>query len=147
MLSGCATEQSDPSRDSDSDTEKKIQSKPRHPVLAENTEAINKNMTAGKLIEAYEICMKTLRSTQAQRRTNSLKRVSPANFTKEARRLIPGELIQEITQLNSLDMQLYEYAQHIFEKQKKLGTQRMVVSVSSHPALWMKVLSCLWQFL
>lgn len=40
-------------------------------------------MTAGKLIEAYEICMKTLRSTQAQRRTNSLKRVSPANFTKE----------------------------------------------------------------
>nr|GMD25373.1 protein-tyrosine sulfotransferase [Ipomoea batatas] len=119
------SEQSDPSRDSDSDTE----SKPRHPVLAENTEAINKNMTAGKLIEAYEICMKTLRSTQAQRRTNSLKRVSPANFTKEARRLIPGELIQEITQLNSLDMQLYEYAQHIFEKQKKLGTQRMVVSV------------------
>nr|GMC72596.1 protein-tyrosine sulfotransferase-like isoform X1 [Ipomoea batatas]GMD22641.1 protein-tyrosine sulfotransferase-like isoform X1 [Ipomoea batatas] len=143
MLSGCATEQSDPSRDSDSDTE----SKPRHTVLAENTEAINKNMTAGKLIEAYEICMKSLRSTQAQRRTNSLKRVSPANFTKEARRLIPGELIQEITQLNSLDMQLYEYAQHIFEKQKKLGIQRMVVSVSSRPALWMEVLSCLWQFL
>lgn len=40
-------------------------------------------LTAEKLMEEYEIRMLTLRNTQAERRVNSLKRIAPANFTKE----------------------------------------------------------------
>ncbi|VFQ81495.1 unnamed protein product [Cuscuta campestris] len=87
--------------------------------------ASDTEMTAEKLIEAYEGCVSSLRSSQSQRRAKSLMRISPANFTKEARRRIPAQLIQEIASLNSLDMELYEYAQVIFERQKnQVGVRR-----------------------
>ncbi|CAH9097490.1 unnamed protein product [Cuscuta epithymum] len=81
-------------------------------------------MTAEKLINAYEACVKSLRSSQSERRTKSLMKIYPANFTKEARRRIPAQLIQEISSLNNLDMELYEYAQVIFERQNIPGVQR-----------------------
>lgn len=40
-------------------------------------------MTVGDLMDAYEVCISSLRKAQTQRRTSSLKRISPANFTKE----------------------------------------------------------------
>ncbi|KAK4483400.1 hypothetical protein RD792_010586, partial [Penstemon davidsonii] len=83
-----------------------------------NGAAARGNLTTEKLIEAYETCIVSLRSTQAERRVNSLKQISPANFTKEARLHVPEVLIQEITSLNRLDVELYKYAQQIFTKQQ-----------------------------
>lgn len=40
-------------------------------------------MTAGKLMDVYESCISNLRKTQSERRVNSLKKIDPANFTKE----------------------------------------------------------------
>ncbi|XP_073056194.1 protein-tyrosine sulfotransferase isoform X3 [Primulina eburnea] len=85
----------------------------------------HKNLTVGKLMEAYESCISTLRNTQAERRVNSLKRISPANLTKEARLMVPEALIQEITLLNSLDVELYNYAHDIFTKQQTHMMQSM----------------------
>ncbi|XP_075513573.1 protein-tyrosine sulfotransferase isoform X1 [Primulina tabacum] len=85
----------------------------------------HKNLTVGKLMEAYESCISTLRNTQAERRVNSLKRISPANLTKEARLMVPEALIQEITLLNSLDVELYNYAHDIFTKQQSHMMQSM----------------------
>lgn len=93
---------------------------------ASKDEAANINMDAGKLMEAYESCISSLRNSQSERRAKSLKRISPANFTKEARRKVPKLLLQEITSLNSLDMQLYSYAQDIFAKQQALMVQNIV---------------------
>ncbi|KAL2239434.1 UNVERIFIED_CONTAM: Protein-tyrosine sulfotransferase, partial [Sesamum indicum] len=98
-------------------------------------------LTVGKLMEAYESCISSLRNSQSERRVNSLKRISPVNFTKEARRQIPEVVIQEIASLNSLDIELYNYAQHIFNEQQGHMTQRMVyaeklataLSTSSYP--------------
>ncbi|XP_011089284.1 protein-tyrosine sulfotransferase isoform X2 [Sesamum indicum] len=87
------------------------------------------NLTVGKLMEAYESCISSLRNSQSERRVNSLKRISPVNFTKEARRQIPEVVIQEIASLNSLDIELYNYAQHIFNEQQGHMTQRMVYAV------------------
>ncbi|XP_057474611.1 protein-tyrosine sulfotransferase [Actinidia eriantha] len=84
-----------------------------------NMGATSKNMTVGKLTQVYETCISSLRKTQAQRRTSSLKRISPANFTKEARLRVPEVLLQEIKSLNGLDIKLYKYAQNIFSKQHK----------------------------
>ncbi|XP_073291815.1 protein-tyrosine sulfotransferase isoform X3 [Primulina huaijiensis] len=85
----------------------------------------HKNLTVGKLMEAYESCISTLRNTQAERRVNSLKRISPANLSKEARLMVPEALIQEITLLNSLDVELYNYAHDIFAKQQSHMMQSM----------------------
>ncbi|XP_073146141.1 protein-tyrosine sulfotransferase isoform X2 [Henckelia pumila] len=101
----------------------------------------HKNLTVGKLMESYESCISTLRNTQAERRVNSLKRIAPANLTKEARLLVPEALIQEITLLNSLDVELYNYAQDIFSKQQSRMMQSMAYSTvasmrpMSHPAV------------
>ncbi|XP_051128360.1 protein-tyrosine sulfotransferase [Andrographis paniculata] len=89
-------------------------------------EAARGNLTVGKLMEAYESCISTLRSAQAERRVNSLKRIAPANFTKDARRQVPEVLIQEIMSLNSLDVELYKYAQHIFKRQQEHVMPTMV---------------------
>ncbi|XP_022847397.1 protein-tyrosine sulfotransferase-like isoform X2 [Olea europaea var. sylvestris] len=89
-------------------------------------EETNKNMTVGKLMEAYESCTSDLRNSQEERRANSLKNISPANFTKEARRHIPKVLLQKITSLNSLDMELYNYGQSIFAKQHERVMQTIV---------------------
>ncbi|KAH6766282.1 tyrosylprotein sulfotransferase [Perilla frutescens var. hirtella] len=89
-------------------------------------EAVQENWTVGKLMEAYKSCISSLRSSQTERRVNSLKQISPANFTKEARKKVPEALIQEIALLNSLDIELYKYGQYIFEKQEAHMAQSMV---------------------
>ncbi|KAA8550389.1 hypothetical protein F0562_002073 [Nyssa sinensis] len=91
-----------------------------------DVEATNENMTVGKLIEAYETCISSLRKAQAQRRISSLKKISPANFTKEARLQVPEVVLQEIKSLNSLDIELYKYAQEIFSKQHKHMMKKLV---------------------
>lgn len=45
--------------------------------------SITFQMTTGKLMQIYEKCIPNLRSSQSQRRTNSLKNIQPANFTKK----------------------------------------------------------------
>ncbi|KAI7998755.1 Protein-tyrosine sulfotransferase [Camellia lanceoleosa] len=100
----------------------------------ENVEPTNENklrtlplpcqMTVGKLMDSYETCISSLRKTQAQRRNISLKRISPANFTKKARLQVPEVLLQEIQSLNSLDIKLYEYAGDIFSKQHEKMTEK-----------------------
>lgn len=90
----------------------------------ENVEPTNENMTVEKLMDSYETCISSLRKTQAQRRNISLKRISPANFTKKARLQVPEMLLQEIQSLNSLDIKLYEYAGDIFSKQHEKMTQK-----------------------
>ncbi|KAL8262991.1 hypothetical protein R6Q59_024340 [Mikania micrantha] len=89
------------------------------------TEAKGENMTVGKLIETYETCISSLRSSQSQRRTASLKKISPANFTKEARRRVPDNALKEIISLNSLDMELYKYAKEIFQKKHQIMEQKL----------------------
>ncbi|XP_047323139.1 protein-tyrosine sulfotransferase-like isoform X2 [Impatiens glandulifera] len=108
--------------------------KPSGILVPQNNETTDENVkltTVGELMEAYESCISSLRTTQARRRTTSLKMITPANFTKEARRRLPDVLIQEIKTLNSLDMELYEYARNIFSNQqhKKLE-QKEEVAVS-----------------
>ncbi|XP_027912068.1 protein-tyrosine sulfotransferase isoform X3 [Vigna unguiculata] len=57
--------------------------------------------------------------SNSRRRISSLKRISPVNFTKQARLQVPEEVLREIRSLNDLDLQLYEYARAIFNKQHK----------------------------
>ncbi|KAM0005256.1 putative protein-tyrosine sulfotransferase [Helianthus debilis subsp. tardiflorus] len=89
------------------------------------TEAKSENMTVGKLMENYETCISSLRSSQSQRRTASLKKVSPANFTIEARRRVPENALKEIFSLNSLDMELYKYAKEIFQKKHQIMERKL----------------------
>lgn len=88
---------------------------------AEKSENITE-MTVEQLMELYGTCISSLRKTQARRRTNSLMRISPANFSKEARRQVRDSVIQQIRTLNNLDLELYEYARDIFKKQHKQAT-------------------------
>ncbi|KAF7805602.1 protein ENHANCED DISEASE RESISTANCE 2-like [Senna tora] len=48
-----------------------------------SSEATESNMTVDDLMEAYEVCISSLRKAQAQRRTASMKRISPVNFSNE----------------------------------------------------------------
>lgn len=102
--------------------------KPNQVSSAEQGEATKENMTAGKLMDAYESCISNLRKTQSERRINSLKKIHPANFTKEARRQVSENLLQEITSLNHLDVELYKYAQTIFANQHKRMLLNKVVT-------------------
>ncbi|XP_029127184.1 protein-tyrosine sulfotransferase [Cajanus cajan] len=86
---------------------------------SEGGEATESNMTAGELMDAYEVCISNLRKAQSRRRVSSLKKISPVNFTKEARLQVPEKVLDEIRSLNDLDLQLYEYARTIFYKQHK----------------------------
>lgn len=97
-------------------------------------------MTVGKLMEAYEVCITSLRKSQSRRRINSLTRIAPVNFTKEARLRVPESTVERIKSLNRLDLELYEYAQDIFARQhdrtmQKLETKGTVVlnSVGAPP--------------
>ncbi|PIA37348.1 hypothetical protein AQUCO_03000148v1 [Aquilegia coerulea] len=106
-----------------------------------NTKTRNETKTVGQLMESYEVCISSLRKTQARRRTASLKRVSPANFSKE----IPEMVFQQIISLNNLDVELYKHAQTIYvqqgkrlvskkvevERQKKISLQRAKHLVSN----------------
>lgn len=86
----------------------------------------DQKMTVEGLMGAYEECTSGLRKSQSHRRTKSLNRISPANFTKEARRQVPKEVLQQIMSLNWLDVELYKHAQFIFAKQHKVTTQKLV---------------------
>ncbi|KAI3849704.1 hypothetical protein MKW98_026618 [Papaver atlanticum] len=93
---------------------------------SKNAQSTNETMTVEELMEAYDGCSSSLRKTQARRRTSSFKRISPANFSKEARLQVPEAILQKIKSLNSLDMELYKHAQHIFEQQKNRLLQETV---------------------
>ncbi|XP_068663444.1 protein-tyrosine sulfotransferase-like [Aristolochia californica] len=86
----------------------------------------DENMTVVKLMEAYEVCISSLRKTQANRRTTSLKRISPAKFSKEARRAVPETVLKQIVSLNSLDGELYKHAQDIFSQQQKHLQRKLI---------------------
>nr|ACN35124.1 unknown [Zea mays] len=91
----------------------------------QNNEALNStsdeqgkgNITVGKLMEAYETCIAKLRKSQSSRRKISLKKVEEANFSKEARKLVPEAILKQIISLNSLDMELYDHAKKIFTQE------------------------------
>ncbi|KAL5709942.1 protein-tyrosine sulfotransferase [Ranunculus cassubicifolius] len=84
-----------------------------------NVRTKNETMTVEQLLEAYEVCISSLRKAQSRRRTTSLKRIAPANFSKEARAEIREEVVQEIIRLNRLDVELYKHAQHIYARQQQ----------------------------
>ncbi|KAK9999078.1 hypothetical protein SO802_018681 [Lithocarpus litseifolius] len=94
----------------------------------EDGEATKENMTVEDLMEAYEGCISSLRKTQAARRTASLKNISPANFSKEERLQVPEMLLEQIRSLNHLDLELYKYAQEIFEKRHKRTMEKLVTA-------------------
>ncbi|GMG98802.1 hypothetical protein Nepgr_000642 [Nepenthes gracilis] len=75
-------------------------------------------LTVGELMKAYKDCITKLREAQALRRNRSLMKISPANFTKEARLKVPESVLRQIISLNSLDVELYKYAQDIFARQR-----------------------------
>lgn len=104
-------------------------------VSTENLEGIKKNMTVEKIMEEYKACISPLRNSQSVRRTNSLREISPANFSKEARLLVPDTVLQQIRSLNSLDLRLFKYAEGIYAKQNErmheLVTTEELKSVSS----------------
>ncbi|KVI09339.1 hypothetical protein Ccrd_012277, partial [Cynara cardunculus var. scolymus] len=87
-------------------------------------------MAVEKLTEAYETCISKLRSSQSKRRINSLRRISPANFTKEARRHVSEAVLKQITLLNSLDIELYKHAQKIFKRQQHVMEQKLLNSAT-----------------
>ncbi|KAI9077851.1 hypothetical protein K1719_040197 [Acacia pycnantha] len=89
-----------------------------------SNEATESKMTVGDLMEAYEDCISSLRKTQTQRRTFSLKGISPVNFSTEARLQVSDAVLQKIRLLNDLDLELYEYAREIFSNQHKSILQK-----------------------
>ncbi|KAI3705470.1 hypothetical protein L1987_75708 [Smallanthus sonchifolius] len=97
-------------------------------------EAQSENMTVGKLMETYETCVSKLRSSQSKRRVNSFKRISPANFTKEARLHVSEAILKKITLLNSLDVELYKHARKIFSRQRQFMDQKLLDS--DRPERW-----------
>ncbi|XP_042418783.1 protein-tyrosine sulfotransferase-like isoform X2 [Zingiber officinale] len=88
-------------------------------VPSPHDEPGRENMTVGKLMEAYEKCNSNLRKSQTTRHTMSLKKISPVNFSKKARRSVPASILDQIQYLNSLDVELYKHAQDIFRRQEK----------------------------
>ncbi|OVA18066.1 hypothetical protein BVC80_1835g478 [Macleaya cordata] len=91
-----------------------------------SVETRNGTMTVGKLMEDYEVCISSLRKAQARRRTSSLKRISPANFSKDARLQVPEVVLQQIISLNRLDVELYKHAQDIFAQERKHLAEKLV---------------------
>ncbi|WOK96846.1 protein-tyrosine sulfotransferase-like isoform X2 [Canna indica] len=82
-------------------------------------ELARENMTVDKLMEKYEKCISNLRKSQATRRTMSLQKIAPVNFSRHARLSVPISILQQIQNLNSLDIELYKHAQNIFMQQQK----------------------------
>lgn len=99
-------------------------------VASNKIEAKSGNMTVKTLMEVYEGCITHLRTSQGTRRVNSLKRISPANFTRGTRTRVPNEVIQQIKSLNNLDVELYKYAKEIFVKEHELVSNQMVSTSS-----------------
>ncbi|CAF2081948.1 unnamed protein product [Brassica napus] len=98
-------------------------------VASNKIKAKSGNMTVKTLMEVYEGCITHLRKSQGTRRVNSLKRISPANFTRGTRTRVPNEVIQQIRSLNNLDVELYKYAKEIFVKEHELVSKKMVSTV------------------
>ncbi|XP_019453948.1 PREDICTED: protein-tyrosine sulfotransferase-like isoform X1 [Lupinus angustifolius] len=90
---------------------------------SDSGEATELNMTVGELMNSYEGCTSNLRKSYSGRRIASLKRISPVNFSREARLEVSEEVLQEIRSLNDLDIELYEYARAIFYRQHKTTLQ------------------------
>ncbi|KAE9620560.1 putative protein-tyrosine sulfotransferase [Lupinus albus] len=111
------------SSDSDPDSSEHQNStsdrEPSEVTSSESGEATELNMTVGELMNAYEGCISKLRKSQSRRRIASLKKISPVNFSREARLHVSEEVLHEIRSLNDLDIELYEYARAIFYKQHK----------------------------
>ncbi|CAN1171879.1 Protein-tyrosine sulfotransferase [Linum perenne] len=82
------------------------------------------HMTVEKLMDRYGKCTNFLRKTQSNRRTFSLKQIAPANFSNEDRGKVSDVILDEIRSLNSLDIELYKYAQSLFAKQHESSLQR-----------------------
>ncbi|CAH9072336.1 unnamed protein product [Cuscuta epithymum] len=95
----------------------------------------SKTETTRKLVKLYEGCIQRSLESQRQRRASSVKYITPVNFTQESRHQVPKRIIEEIGALNNLDMQLYEYAQLIFEKQKQTGSKKVITEVMSYGML------------
>ncbi|XP_047318852.1 protein-tyrosine sulfotransferase-like isoform X2 [Impatiens glandulifera] len=135
IFQSLTSNRSDPANYNKSDTSHLVvgQNTSINPV--NNSEATYENMSVEKLIGSYESCSSNLRKTQSGRRSSSFKRLSPANFTKEARLGVPDSIIQEIKSLNKLDMELYEYARNIFSDQHKKFEQ-LVVAEERKKSTW-----------
>ncbi|KAG7596243.1 Protein-tyrosine sulfotransferase [Arabidopsis thaliana] len=97
-------------------------------VTLNKAEAKSGNMTVKTLMEVYEGCITHLRKSQGTRRVNSLKRITPANFTRGTRTRVPKEVIQQIKSLNNLDVELYKYAKVIFAKEHELVSNKLISS-------------------
>ncbi|XP_019056478.1 PREDICTED: protein-tyrosine sulfotransferase isoform X2 [Tarenaya hassleriana] len=95
-------------------------------VALDKAETKSENMTVKTLMEVYEGCISNLRKSQAIRRVNSLKRISPANFSKEARKKVPEDVIERIITLNHLDVEIYKYAKGIFAKEHEQVSLKLV---------------------
>ncbi|KAJ0557861.1 putative protein-tyrosine sulfotransferase [Helianthus annuus] len=110
-------------------------------------EAQSENMTVEKLMETYGTCVSKLRSSQSKRRINSFKRISPANFTKEARLHVSEAILKKITSLNALDVELYKHAQKIFARQYQVMELKLLDS--DRPGRWQSksYISFTWEIL
>ncbi|KAJ0236001.1 Protein-tyrosine sulfotransferase [Hirschfeldia incana] len=120
------SEESDTVSESGSGSDKSEIQNGTSEVASNKKEAKSGNMTVETLMEVYEGCITHLRKSQGTRRVNSLKRISPANFTKGTRARVPREVIQQIKSLNNLDVELYKYAKEIFVKEHELVSKKMV---------------------
>ncbi|GAB2275075.1 hypothetical protein Dimus_009844 [Dionaea muscipula] len=113
----------------------------------EVSESTKKNLvTIGEVMEAYRACVTGLRKGEAKRRFMSLAKISPANFTKEARCKVPESVLRQIRQLNNLDLELYQYAKDIFARQHKIvmhnfSEERLadIIAYSSSISCWTNV--------
>ncbi|XP_074303518.1 protein-tyrosine sulfotransferase-like [Silene latifolia] len=91
-----------------------------------NADTSKSKMTVKKLMKSYEVCISRLLKNQALLRMNDLSRISPVNFTNEARLQVPESVINQIISLNKLDMELYKYAQDIFSQQRTNTVQNLM---------------------
>ncbi|CAN1171883.1 Protein-tyrosine sulfotransferase [Linum perenne] len=109
-----------------SSTKGNERSAPEHSTLSSDLEADHEDhqMTVEKLMDRYGKCTNFLRKTQSNRRTFSLKQIAPANFSNEDRGKVSDVILDEIRSLNSLDIELYKYAQSLFAKQHESSLQR-----------------------
>lgn len=74
----------------------------------------------GAMMESYRLCVADLRRAQEDRRSRSLDFIKPIKFSRERRKLIPDSVMQKVSELNSLDAELYAHAQVLFQRQQKL---------------------------
>lgn len=96
----------------------------------ESAETRNETMTVEQLMESYKVCTSSLRKAQSRRRISSLKRVTPANFSNEARLQIPDVVLQQIISLNRLDVELYKHAQDLYAQQEKHLVEKLAEAES-----------------